>query len=142
MTLGRRENRFQRLLLMLESGSCLVGMGGGFYCLVTFVTWSIAKFRGPMPMTFAIAINNLRVQVIQTVHWSAGYDGFQGQQHRSSSTKLVDYKVDVSHLPQWNPANHKGGHGDYIVVNNDNSSNQYGLQPAVSSFQVPPDALD
>jgi hypothetical protein len=56
MTSGRRENPFQWLLLMLESGSCLVGMGGGFYCLVTFVTWSIAKFWGPMPLTLPSTI--------------------------------------------------------------------------------------
>lgn len=90
----------------------------------------------------ALPVHNLRVQLIQTIQWHAGQE-FQGRQNRNDSTILVDYKVDLSHLPQWNPVHHKGGPGDYSAIhNNNNNNNQHGLRPVATSFQVPPDVLD
>ncbi|CAB9512445.1 Arrestin (or S-antigen), N-terminal domain [Seminavis robusta] len=84
----------------------------------------------------AIPVHGLRVQLIQSVQWQAGQE-FHRRRSWGENSSLVDFNVDVSHLPQWDHVTHKGHGSSYSAVNN-----QHGAQPVSTSFQVPPDVLD
>ncbi|CAB9512355.1 Arrestin (or S-antigen), N-terminal domain [Seminavis robusta] len=87
----------------------------------------------------ALPVHGLRVRLIQSIQWQAGQE-FHGRHSRNENIPLVDFKVDVSHLPQWDPVtSHKGQRGSsYSGVHN----NQHGVQPVSTSFQVPPYVMD